>query len=257
MGDREEEENWVFSVCRHLLSSGGFSVPDASLIDLLVWARVHEIPMGVADAFDLGRCQELCGPLAEEFYGGDDAIPLLLADFLCTALRDQARGAETGSSSGGGGAGASDAQSSGSSSPSVHGSAPSSPAAWPRPPSEGGAGSWLRQKIRLSPPLLPKNRGSPIRLMSRLSLPLMPKSRDLLGHRQPCLSPPRRLLGVGVLLSRWGRSFQPNSPPPSGLRGWSPLPPRQLPRCRGLLRRLLRRPPWSLRSCTGRAHRSC
>ncbi|XP_064258372.1 uncharacterized protein LOC135288961 [Passer domesticus] len=82
---------------------GGFSVSDASLIDLLVWARIHEFPMGTATAFDLGRCQELCGLLAEEFYRGDDAVPPLMAmcDYLWAALRDREGGSEIGSLRGG------------------------------------------------------------------------------------------------------------------------------------------------------------
>ncbi|CAN8219664.1 unnamed protein product [Coccothraustes coccothraustes] len=216
MGDCQAEEDWVFSVWRHLLSYWGFSVPDALLIDLLVWSKVDEIPMGTVDAFDLGRCQELCGQLAEGFYSGDDAIPPLLAvcNFLCMALRDRARGADAGNSRGGGGAGDLDARSSGRGSLSVRGSAPPSPATRPCPPSEGGAWGWLQQKIRLSPPLLTKNQDSPVQLMSRLSPPLTPKSQHPPGHCQPRLSPPR-LLGVGILPSHGSRGFHPSSPPPA------------------------------------------
>lgn len=165
--------------------------------------------MGMAAVFDPGRCQELCALLAEEFYRGDDAVP---RSWLCATPWTQPSGTgpelRTRAVRGSGVLPALRTDDLGSRFAVCAGFGP---------PSLGGS---LRQKLRLSSPLVPKNRGFPGRIMSCLprrcsrrtgvlpagQCPAFPcpccRSHGIRrAHSSPAFLSPRRL-GVGILLNQ-------------------------------------------------------
>ncbi|XP_041331758.1 uncharacterized protein LOC121357997 [Pyrgilauda ruficollis] len=78
-----KEEDMVVSVWRDMISFRGLSVSDDSLCTLLAWAKSHDFPVDLDAAFSPFLWEALGHWLAEEFSGGDFAVPRLMAVWRC------------------------------------------------------------------------------------------------------------------------------------------------------------------------------